>query len=140
MVAERGVAGYAGFLTFRRRGRKLSYYVYKKMAKMLEGSDRDAVQRVGEKEGIYIYKFKKDGGSIWVVWNDNPETEKVKITLEGGIGEVKVIEAIPHYKTEREVENYRTAFKEIKVWLVGTHSPQAALEIGAIPRYIVGKK
>ncbi|MEW6654827.1 MAG: hypothetical protein AB1394_15345, partial [Bacteroidota bacterium] len=37
--------------------RKLSYYTYKKMVEILEGSDWNNIQTIQEKDGIYLYRF-----------------------------------------------------------------------------------
>ncbi|MEK6876922.1 MAG: hypothetical protein AABX63_05880, partial [Nanoarchaeota archaeon] len=50
--------------------KKLSYYTYKKMTEILEGSDWDNIQIIQESDGVYIYKFNKSGKNIWVAWND----------------------------------------------------------------------
>lgn len=90
--------------------KKLSYYAYKKMVKVLEGSDWDNIQTIQEKDGIYIYKFTKQGKPIWVAWNDNKEKKEIIIS---GISssEVKVTEAVPKYESGKEVEDYNAAFK-----------------------------
>ncbi|MEK7850017.1 MAG: glycosyl hydrolase, partial [Candidatus Omnitrophota bacterium] len=61
---------YSGLLTFKYSVPKLSYYTYKKMVEVLEGSDWDNIQKIQESGGIYIYKFNKSGKNIWVAWND----------------------------------------------------------------------
>lgn len=88
---------------------KLSYYTYKKMVEVLEGSDWDIIQTVQESGGIYIYRFLKQGKPIWVAWNDN-STEK-QITISGiTSNQVTITEAIPEYESGKEVMNYNSAF------------------------------
>lgn len=90
--------------------KKLGYYTYKKMVEMLEGSDWDNVQTIQEKDGIYVYKFIKNGKPIWVAWNDN-DAEK-QITISGvNSSSVKITEAVPNYSSGKEVANYNTSFK-----------------------------
>lgn len=94
--------------------KKLSYYTYKKMTEILEGSDWDNIQTIQESGGIYIYKFIKpfdfaQGKPIWVAWNDNKEEREIIIS---GISssKVKVTEAVPKYASGKEVEDYNAAF------------------------------
>ncbi len=88
---------------------RLSYYTYKKMTEILEGSDWDNIGTIQESGGVYIYKFTKQGESIWVVWNDNSGSQSVTIS---GINSnsVKITEAIPKYDSGKDVTNYNTAF------------------------------
>mgnify|MGYP001577512061 CR=1 FL=1 len=94
--------------------KKLSYYTYKKMTETLEGSDWNNIQIIQESDGIYIYKFTKNGKPIWVAWNDNQEPKQ--ITISGiSSSEVKFTEAVPKYESGKEVTDYNTAFNtEIK--------------------------
>lgn len=94
--------------------KKLSYYTYKKMAEILEGSDWNDIQTIQESEGIYLYKFVRNNRPIWAVWNDNPEEKMITIS---GINsrQAKIIEAVPKYEFGYQVVDYDTAFNtEIK--------------------------
>ena len=63
--------------------KKLSYYAYKNMVEVLDGSDWNNIEKVKENSnGVYAYKFNNQGKDIWVVWNDNANTQAV--TLEIG--------------------------------------------------------
>ncbi len=90
--------------------RKLSYYTYKKMVEVLEGNDWKNITTVQEQDGIYIYKFTKQGTPIWVAWNDSSVTRTVAIS---GITQnrVKATEAVPKYESGKEVADYTTAFR-----------------------------
>ena len=89
--------------------KKLSYYSYKKLIEVLKGSDWNNIQIIQEKDGVYVYKFIKNGKPIWAAWNDNA-TEK-QITIFGiNSSQANVTKAIPKYKTGKEVLNYNTAF------------------------------
>lgn len=89
--------------------KKLGYYTYKKMVEILDGSDWGNVQTVQEKDGIYVYKFMKNGKPIWVAWNDN-DGEK-QVTISGiNSSSLKITEAVAKYETGKEVEDYNTAF------------------------------
>lgn len=87
---------------------RLSYYTYKKITEILEGSDWNNIQKIQESDGIYVYKFKKGSKNIWVAWNDN-STEH-PIMLDVGNKRVKITEAIPKYESGKEVADYGTAF------------------------------
>ncbi|MDP1853612.1 MAG: hypothetical protein Q8L26_05370 [Candidatus Omnitrophota bacterium] len=89
--------------------KKLSYYTYKKMTEILEGSDWDNIQIVQESNGIYVYKFTKDGKPIWVAWNDNSQEKQVTI-LGINSKQVKITEAVPKYESGKEVTDYNVAF------------------------------
>ena len=88
---------------------RLSYYTYKKMTEIIEGSDWNNIQKVQESDGIYIYKFTKQGKPIWVAWNDNAGEKQITIS---GItsSQVKITEAVPKYESGKDVTNYTTAF------------------------------
>lgn len=89
--------------------KKLSYYTYKKMVEVLEGSDWNNIQTIQESDGVYIYKFIKQGKPIWVAWNDN-STEK-QITISGvASSQVKITEAVPKYESGKEATDYNAAF------------------------------
>lgn len=89
--------------------KKLSYFSYKKIVEMLKGSDWNNIQTIQEKDGVYVYKLSKNGKPFWVAWNDNPTEKNVSIS---GImsSRVKITEAIPKYKSGKEVVNYSSAF------------------------------
>ena len=89
--------------------KKLSYYTYKKITETLDGSDWKNIQTIQEKDGIYIYKFTKNGKPIWVAWNDNADSKTVNLNV-GNIASIKVIEAVPKYASGKEVTDYNSAF------------------------------
>lgn len=90
--------------------KKLGYYTYKKISETLEGSDWNNIQTIRESDGIYIYKFTKQGKPVWVAWNDSSLTRTVTIS---GISSnrVKATEAVPKYESGKEVADYTTAFR-----------------------------
>lgn len=90
--------------------KKLAYYTFKKMIEILEGSDLNSIRTLQEKNGVYVYKFTKQGKSIWVTWNDNKERRKVTISKIKS-KKVRVTEAVPRYDTGYEVEAYDSAFR-----------------------------
>jgi hypothetical protein len=132
-VPERTVAKYSGLLSFQSTP-KLSYYTYKKMVEVLEGSDWDSIHTIQEND-IYIYRFTKNENYVWVVWKDKPGMERVRITLDVKAKDVKIFEAVPKYKTGREVRNYDTAFKEITANVLESNS-QLEFEIGDVPVFV----
>lgn len=89
--------------------KKLGYYTYKKMVEMLDGSDWNNIQTIQEKDGIYVYKFVKNGKPIWVAWNDNASEKQ--ITISGiNSSSIKITEAVANYSSGKEVKSYSTAF------------------------------
>ncbi|MDD5409087.1 MAG: hypothetical protein PHC71_03220 [Candidatus Omnitrophica bacterium] len=76
--------------------KKLSYYTYKNMVEILDGSDLDAIRVIQEKDGIYIYRFMKNGKPVWAAWNNNPQENQIVIS---GITskQVKITEAVMRY-------------------------------------------
>lgn len=89
--------------------KKLSYYSYKKMAEILEGSDWNSIQTVQESDGVYAYMFTKNGSSAWVAWNDNGEPREIELAGVSS-NEVKITEAVPKYGSGKEVGDYGSAF------------------------------
>jgi len=49
--------------------KKLSYYAYKMMVEKLRGFDVDKIRPVHVGEGIEMYRFSRDGASIYVCWD-----------------------------------------------------------------------
>jgi hypothetical protein len=89
--------------------KKLSYYTYKKMVDILEGSDWNNIETIQESGGIYIYRFKKDGKNIYVAWNDNSASKSA--TLSGiSSSKIKITEAVPKYESGDQVTDYSHAF------------------------------
>lgn len=112
--------------------RKLSYYTYKKMVEILEGSDWGNIQTIQESNDVYVYKFTKEGKPIWVAWNDNSQEKQITIF---GItsSQVKISEAVPKYESGKEVKDYSTAFEtETKTVNKGI----VAVTLGEIPVFI----
>jgi hypothetical protein len=90
--------------------KKLGYYTYKKMTETLEGSDWNSIQTIHEFDGVYIYKFIKNGKNIWVAWNDNAEEKEVTIHNISS-NQVTITDAVPKYESGKQVTDYKTAFK-----------------------------
>jgi hypothetical protein len=89
--------------------KKLAYYSYKKMVEVLEGSAWNKIQMIQNAGGIYIYKVTKNNKPIWVAWNDN--TGSKQVTISGiNANQVKITEAVPKYKSGKEVSDYSKAF------------------------------
>jgi hypothetical protein len=98
---------YAGDLG--RDVKKLSYYAYKKMTEVLEGSNISKVETVQTNDGIYIFRLTKQGKGVWIVWNDNADEKQATIT---GITsqQVKITDAVPKYESGQDVTDYDAAF------------------------------
>lgn len=112
--------------------KKLSYYTYKKMVEILEGSDWNNIQTIQEKDGIYIYKFTKQGKTIWVAWNDNRRAKTVEIAGTGS-GQVKITEAVPKYKSGKDVTDYST---DINTETKTVSGGITAITLGDTPVYV----
>jgi hypothetical protein len=117
------------------RGRgvkKLGFYAYKLMTEKLEGSDWDAIERIHEKEDIYIYKFNRQGKYIWVAWNDN--TQEKQVTISGmKRGSAIITEAVPRHNSGKDVRNVDTAFK---IQALATQNEKVSFNLGQIPVFI----
>jgi hypothetical protein len=116
--------------------KKLSYYTYKKMVEILEGSNWNHIEIIQEEDGVYIYKFTKNANPIWVAWNDNKESKKVRITLRKDTKNVKSTEGVPIYESGQDVKDYKTAFKEIKENLLKNHPLQLEFELRESPVFV----
>lgn len=90
--------------------KKLSYYAYKKMFALLEGSDWGNTATIQERGGIYIYKFIRQGKSIWVAWNENAQPRRVVITLDKDVKTVIITDSVPKYELGKHIANYAAAF------------------------------
>lgn len=112
--------------------KKLSYYSYKKMAEMLDGSDWSSMKIIQEKDGVYVYKVFKNGKPTWIAWNDNKDVKEVIIS---GINakQVRIIEAVPNHELGKDVTDYNKAFKtgvrEVK-------NGQISITLGDVPVFI----
>jgi len=89
--------------------KKLSYYTYKKMVEMLEGSNWNNIQTIHKKDGLYIFKFVKQGKPIWVAWNDNKKLKSVTLS-DIASARMEKIEAIPKFQLGEEVRDHSIAF------------------------------
>ncbi len=116
--------------------KKLAYYTYKKMVEVLEGSDWNNIQTIRESGGIYIYKFLKDDKPVWVAWNDNEDLQRVRITLDNDTKNVKITEAVPRYKSGKEVKDYNTAFRVIRHNIMESYPLQVEFELGESPVFM----
>lgn len=115
--------------------KKLSYYTFKHLIEKLKGSDWNNIQTIQEKDGMYVYKFNKNGKSIWVAWNDNNSIRQIAIS---GIrsNQVKITEAIPKYESGKEVSDYHTAFNTAMESVSGG---KIILTIGGKPVFVEEK-
>lgn len=112
--------------------KKLSYYTYKKMVEVLDGFDWDNVQTIQEKDGVYVYKFIKNNKPIYVAWNDNSKIKTIILNIDN-IRSVKITEAIPKYKTGKEVKDYSTDFEvEFKQTING----KVTISLGENPVFV----
>jgi len=89
---------------------KLSYYTYKKMVDILEGSDWNNIETIHDSGNEYVYKFtnKDTEKSVWVAWSDDGQGSVSLRSL--GISNAKVTEAVPKYDSGKDVPDYSIAF------------------------------
>lgn len=112
--------------------KKLAYYSYKKMVEILDGSDWENVQTIQESDGVYIYKFTKNGKPIWVAWNDNSASKTISLSV-GSIQTVKIAEAVPKYTSGKQIASYGAAFSaELKT----AQNGQVVVTLKDIPVFI----
>lgn len=120
--------------------KKLAYYSYKKMIEVLEGSDWAGIQAVRESDGVYVYRFPKNGKSVYVAWWDYfndagyvPGTTR-EVPLSGLPGStVLVTEAVPQFASGAEVSGYQTAFTKVTMPIT---SGAATLTLGESPTFV----
>jgi hypothetical protein len=79
------------------------------MVEVLNGSNWSKVQTIQESDNVYVYKFMKNGKSVWVAWNDDNENKTLDLNV-GDIQSITITEAIPKYDSGKEISNYETAF------------------------------
>jgi RET, Cysteine Rich Domain len=94
--------------------KKLSYYTYKKMVEILEGSDWHSIQTLQDGNGIYIFQFTKAQKHIWVAWNETGRTETIRISQVGGAN-AKITPAVSAKESGKDVMNYSSAFESARV-------------------------
>lgn len=93
--------------------KKLSYFVYKLMVDKLDGSDWKKTETIQEKDGVHVYRFFKNGKSIFVAWNDDQDMKEVVIPVS--LKKIRVTEAGPRHKAGKEIIDYDSAFRsEVK--------------------------
>ena len=124
--------------------KRLAYYTYKLMVEKLEGSDWNNIQTIQESDDIYIYKFAKNGKSIWVAWDDK-EIRCIKspcgrqIAISGiNSNQVKMTAAVPKYKSGKDVPDYNTAF-ETEIKAVQNGKVNIILILGENPVFVEEK-
>jgi GH35 family endo-1,4-beta-xylanase len=114
--------------------KKLSYYTYKKMVEVLEGSDWDNIEAIQESDDIYIYKFinKQTGKPTWVAWNNNEQSKTIILDV-GNLKSIKITETVPNYESGLEVADYSTAFN---TKTRTTSNSQVTINLGQNPVFI----
>lgn len=114
---------------------RLSYYTYKKMVEVLDGCDWNNIQKIQEKDGIYIYRFLKNSKPIWVAWDDSISNRKITISNISS-KQVKTIKSVPMYNSGSDVKSYNTAFDtEMKL----VNDGQIVVTLAEVPVFIYGE-
>ncbi len=110
------LARYGGLMKFDGT-KKLSYYSYKKMVDLLQGSDWSLAEMIQESQYVYVYKFIKNGKPVLTAWWDYfkdpayPASPTKQVSIMGlQDGTALVTESVPKFATGAEVTGYATAF------------------------------
>jgi len=112
--------------------KKLSYYTFKEMVGILNGSDWNKIDPIKEKDGVFIYKFYKDDKNIWVAWND---THKAKKIIIKGIhsSKVKITYSVPKQKSGKSIKHSKDIFKK---FMIESHYGEIEIDLSEIPIFI----
>lgn len=123
-------------------GKKLSYYTYKKMVEIMEGSDWTGIQTIQEAGDVYVYKFSRNGTPVYVAWWDyfNYSTytpgKTMPVTVIGLTGNTALAtDAVPPFSSGAEVTNYTTAFRQQTLAVTGG---TVTLQLGESPVFVEG--
>lgn len=88
--------------------KKLSYFSYKKMVEILEGSAWNNIQTVQEKDGLYVYSFMKNKKQVWIAWNDGQAvSSKIRINAK----KAAITTLVPETDSGKDIKKYEGAFK-----------------------------
>ena len=118
--------------------KNLGFYTYKLMVEKLEGSDWDNIQTIQESDNIYIYKFMKNGETVWVAWWDYFDDSGTRKTITLDVGDrdaVKITEAVPDAEDGSKIDenDYPNFFKtEAKT----TSGGRVEITLGESPVFI----
>lgn len=98
--------------------RKLSFYTYRKMTDVLEGSSWETIRVIRESSHVYVYMLIKNGAPLYVAWWDTfadpafTPASTARVTLSGVDGTNAVVtEAVPDALSGRDVTDFETAFR-----------------------------
>jgi hypothetical protein len=155
-AASEGPDGYMG-LIYNGKGpdnpgygvKKLSYYAYKKMVEILDGSDWNNIQTIKEEQndgyGIFLYKFTRNGKPVYVGWFDCFDERKcsmmkidlrAELAFDRDVKTVKITEAVPKYKSGKEVTDYGAAFNSEAKAMDGS---KITIALKETPVFVEGK-
>jgi len=102
--------------------RNLGFYSYKLMTEKLKGSDWNNVQTIQESNGIYIYRFIKNGKNIWVAWGNSES-----ITISGiNSNQVSITDAV---SDKTNPANFNSETRSVS-------NSEIKIDIKGIPVYI----
>ena len=116
--------------------KKPAYWTYKLMVKMLDGSDWDKTEFLQAEDGVYVFKFIKNGMPVWVVCNNNGNESKIKIDAGDDIKTAQVIKAVPEEKYGKDSADYLNLFRHEEL---SVKEGILEINIGEIPLIITGK-
>jgi hypothetical protein len=110
---------------------RLSYYTYKKMVEVLDESDWKNIQKIREKNGVYIYKFVNKNRPIWVAWMDKGSREvEIKDILSK---KLIITKTVPSHESGSEVKDYKAEFESKTI---SVNNKRVTLNLTNIPVFL----
>jgi len=113
--------------------KKLAYHTYKLMVDELEGSDFAAVETLPAPSGVWLFRFQRSRGPIWVAWSD---TAGANVALSGvNSGTVKITKAVPDAASGADLTeaDYPSFFTQTTAAVTGG---VASVALGEVPVFI----
>jgi hypothetical protein len=125
--------------------KKLSYYAYKKLIEVLEGSDWNTIRTVrnelNDSYGIFLFQFTRNAKPVYVGWFHCFNEQKcgrmkidprVEIRADRG-SQITITKAVPRYESGKDVVYYKAAFEtETKK----TADGKVFIVLGEVPVYV----
>jgi hypothetical protein len=109
--------------------KKLAFYTMALLVQTLDGAT--AVATLPGTETARIYRFTKDGRSIWVVWSDAEGGETVHVNT-GAATRVRITDAVPAAEYGEDIGDPATAFPTREETVSGS----VVLDLGLSPVFV----
>jgi hypothetical protein len=103
------------------------------MVDELEGSDFAAVETLPAPSGVWLFRFQRSRGPIWVAWSD---TAGANVALSGvNSGTVKITKAVPDAASGADLTeaDYPSFFTQTTAAVTGG---VASVALGEVPVFI----